>query len=335
MLYSGLDLLKFFFAIVVIAIHTHPFYNYPCIESSRLYGMICEGAVPFFFVCSGFFLGLKIYKQPSVSDQPENIYTTEKAYLLRIAKLYLTWTMIYLPLAIYGFHLENYTWLHSAIVYVKQIILVGENYCSWPLWYLLSTVYCALFLLLFHKKSIKTILLIGALIFIAGELVTYHINHHEEGLITLIIGKTIGTGRLCKSFLYIPLGILFSRLNLKISPVILIASLIASYVAFFFAGELLRSFVLIAFVTSLFLLVVNLRSSEKIYFILRKLSTYIYLTHMWVFFGITFVLYNELYYGLDVFFYTLAGSLALSLLIVKLKERNAKSAPKTHTQPPL
>lgn len=334
MLYSGLDLFKFLFAIIVIAIHTQPFANQPDMEACSFYRMLCDAAVPFFFICSGFLLGIKLNKGNDLEDSSKHRLATIKSYLRKNVRMYVLWTLIYFPLAIYGFHLDNLTWLHAVIVYIKNIILLGENYNSWPLWYLLSTIYCTIFLLLFHKKNLKTILLAGFLFFAFGEFITYYMHHHEEGVFYLAIAKTIESGRLFKGFLYIPLGMFLSQSDRRISPYLLIAALVISATAFSFANELSGSFILIFFVTALFLLVKELRPTHPVYFILRKLSTYTYLLHMWVFSIITYLLFGQSTYGGEVFTYTLIGTLVLSLIVVLWQRKRGDSSPRTHTESP-
>ena len=63
--YYGIDIFKFFFAIVVIAIHTEPFKYYRFIHESSLYDAICAMAVPYFFISFGFLLFKKTHMESS------------------------------------------------------------------------------------------------------------------------------------------------------------------------------------------------------------------------------------------------------------------------------
>lgn len=60
--YCGIDLIKFFMAIIVVAIHTHPLEHCSNEILIRIYNSIVSSAVPFFFISSGFLLGSKLKK---------------------------------------------------------------------------------------------------------------------------------------------------------------------------------------------------------------------------------------------------------------------------------
>ena len=66
--YDSIDLMKFIFCLCIIGIHT----NISSIFPKALQLLIGRGffrlAVPFFFVCSGFWIGKKYLKQPAELD---------------------------------------------------------------------------------------------------------------------------------------------------------------------------------------------------------------------------------------------------------------------------
>lgn len=85
---SAVDLFKCIFAICVVAIHTMAFKDHG--ESAYFAFTYCitSFAVPYFFVCSGYFLGRKIYgKDLQKSDYRLII----KNYAQRLLKPYLIW----------------------------------------------------------------------------------------------------------------------------------------------------------------------------------------------------------------------------------------------------
>lgn len=69
---------------------------------------------------------------------------------LKLLELYLIWTVLYLPITIFGDLLYGKDLVHGLFAFVHRTLLVGENFCSWPLWYLLAgavafaLVYCCL-----------------------------------------------------------------------------------------------------------------------------------------------------------------------------------------------
>lgn len=116
------DLLKFLLALIVVWIHT---------GNSTLYGLV-DLAVPAFFILSGFFLFGKIFH---ASADASGIVST---WLGKTLRLYLFWTAVYLPFAIIGFAKEGIPFIKATAVYVRNVFFFGENYLSWPLWYLLG-----------------------------------------------------------------------------------------------------------------------------------------------------------------------------------------------------
>lgn len=107
----GLDITKFVMAIFVIAIHTQPFMNSGNTALKQFFDVLTGMAVPFFFISSGYLLMRRI--QNSDKTELEVICT----YIKRMLRLYLTWSVIYLPLAVveYGggvFCIKGYSHLH-------------------------------------------------------------------------------------------------------------------------------------------------------------------------------------------------------------------------------
>ena len=79
--------------------------------------------------------------------------------------MYLLWTLLYLPMALWHFVATGKT-LHRAIqLYIQGFFFVGQQYNSWPLWYLLSTFYTlgVLYLLLKCKAPPVTFLLVSGI----------------------------------------------------------------------------------------------------------------------------------------------------------------------------
>ena len=119
---KGADILKFLLALVVVWIHT---------GDSDLYGLVYF-AVPAFFFLSGFFLFGKVFRESSDAS------SVVSAWLGKTLRIYLLWTAIYLPFAIIGFAKEGMPFVKAVAVYLRNVVFVGENYLSWPLWYLLG-----------------------------------------------------------------------------------------------------------------------------------------------------------------------------------------------------
>lgn len=93
--YNAVDAAKFFCAILIVTIHFPPLGNAavsPLAQAVNSFFRSYLGriAVPFFLLSAGFFLFRKTASQP-FSAAPS------KAYVLRILRLYVLWTILYLP----------------------------------------------------------------------------------------------------------------------------------------------------------------------------------------------------------------------------------------------
>lgn len=144
--FNSIDVMKFIMAIVVVAIHTEPFHSSQHnvqIAFNALSGL----AVPFFFISSGFLLGRRM--------QDDSDVFPAKRQLIKIIKLYVKWSVIYLPFAIYDYWHTGISPLKAAILYIRNFILGGMHYNSWQLWYLLSTIYGLIFIIRMLKYGMS------------------------------------------------------------------------------------------------------------------------------------------------------------------------------------
>lgn len=117
--------MKWLMAYLVVAIHT---------TAESLMGLL-DTAVPFFFIASGFFLFRKL------GGSREEDLAVIRQWAKKVLKLYLIWTLVYLPFTVIGFMRDGLSLQTAAVVFVRNLVLVGENYLSWPLWYLLAMVW--------------------------------------------------------------------------------------------------------------------------------------------------------------------------------------------------
>ena len=164
--YTTIDIAKFVLSFLVIVIHSNA---YQLVNED-----ICALAVPVFFVFSGFFL----YK--SFISSNKNINKL-KAYLIKVVKLYIVYTLIYIPLTIYGFIIHDVSPLRAVFIFVRQFLFVGENFYSWPLWYLLALIVSVFIIicLLRYKVRVITIFIISLLFTFIGILINY-LNNVEH-----------------------------------------------------------------------------------------------------------------------------------------------------------
>ena len=220
--FNSLDICKLWMAFCVIAIHTHPLEHCTITIINEIYDSFVRMAVPFFFLSSVFLLAQKF--DPSFIS-PKNIAIVRK-YLLKIIRMYLIWTVIYLPLAIYRFISSGTSIKKSILLYIRKFVFVGEQYNSWHLWYLLSTIYAVVFIIIFLylKLSPKKVIILSSIIFLMSIGIDYLSTYTGNSSTFIeffikIIKNSIGTGRILTGFFYLPLGCCLAQkqLNLKIS----------------------------------------------------------------------------------------------------------------------
>ena len=145
--YNSLDFGKFIFAFAVIAIHTAPLIACDNAYITTVFNVLVHFAVPFFFITSGYLLASKFVRDFYAQQNISRV----QAQLLKITKMYLWWTLAYAPLAIGHFISTDTSLPRAFLIYLRGFVFVGEQYNSWPLWYLLATIYALVLLWLILK----------------------------------------------------------------------------------------------------------------------------------------------------------------------------------------
>ncbi len=174
---KGIDTLRLFFSLVVVWIHT----------GVGDLGGLTNVAVPFFFIVSGFFLFGKLF---SVSDIKDRSLCIEK-WWKKTLRLYLLWSLVFLPFAIIGLRHDHLAPIKAVAIYFRNIFLVGENYLSWPLWYLLGLLWAGSIIWLANKLRLPfwTLCLIALVLFLLPRML-----HLEESAFYLKFFKTTRNG---------------------------------------------------------------------------------------------------------------------------------------------
>lgn len=311
--YKMLDVMKLVMAIVVIAIHTHPQLSSGSTLVIQASELLYSLAVPFFFMASGFLLFGKI-NLPLDDEGSQRI----KRYLLKIVKLYLLWTAIYLPLSVLGFVNDGTSFLKSAMIFIRNVLFVGENYMSWPLWYLLALIVAVLIIWGLLKLRIprKAILLLSIITAFIGVGLDYC---HENGTLqTLtdayfsIFAKT--RNGLFVGFLYVALGMICSYGH-KNALLIEIICLTLGVVGLALNFPLANAFVVYALFSCVSRIEGKVIRRESAQFC-RSLSTIVYLIHMY--FVALLVYVFDMQSGFPLFVITSVASVATgSVMLIK------------------
>ena len=303
-------------AFCVVAIHTGPLFNCKDVVLLSIYDSIVRCAVPFFFIASGFLLGKKY-------DDSKDLNVFDKQ-IRKILKMYLIWTLIYAPLELIHAFLSGTSLIREILVYIKQLIFVGDHYNSWPLWYLLSTIYGLALIYYLKKKNLSNAGLFG--ISVVFMLVSFGIDSfvsigHLSGVlfnVQKLIKITICNGRILQGLFFIPFGMLLSeKSNVFLSILLFVFGFIGNCLLDGFLGSIFLTISAIG----LFGIVKNIKlPSKPMWKHLREYSTIIYLIHMYVWTIYYMFAYGEKTFGIDSFIFTSIVSLLISIIYIFAKE---------------
>ena len=346
--YNCIDLTKFICAVLVILIHVPLFVNFKDYSNPLLnygayileYGIqkgLTRIAVPFFFVCSGFFLFRKSTFH-SYSMAPT------KGYIQKLLRLYVIWTVIYLPLmGLDGFRSgSNVT--KGLLLFCRNFVFTGSYI---HLWYLPADITAVLLVSYLLKKRIKPVTITGfaAALYLVGLLAQswFGLIHPIKEMLPPIwsvlkaVQAVIVTTRngLFEGFLFVSLGMLFAFYEFRLSKksaaigfaaalfLMLAEALILNHIGFIRASDLYLF--LPPSVFFLFSIVSRVELDDQpLCSKMRNLSSLMFYMHMWVREAIYHCAKRLLGFeikGLLHFGFTLLLTLAISYLVLKLSEQ--------------
>lgn len=163
--YDAIDIAKLISALLVVSIHTFPFIDINENANFILVSIIARLAVPFFFITSGYFFFRKLDFHKKWNDK-ENIQKW-KHYVWRLFKLYIIWSVIYLPYNFVLLHNKGFVWT-DIIRYIRDFLFTGSFYHLWFLPALLFAV--SMVYLLVFQIGMKKTLFISLILYIIGML---------------------------------------------------------------------------------------------------------------------------------------------------------------------
>lgn len=316
-----IDLVKLFMSICVVAIHTHPLEYFSDGILLMVYNTLLSLAVPYFFVASGFLLFSGIV---GTFDDKRNLLRIKK-YGYKLVKSYLIWSLIFLPIAVYGYWYEREEPMRAIFFYARNFIFQGEHFYSWQLWYLLAAI-IAVGLIWMLMRTIKNnfILwfLIAIILFFVAHYMDY-LNAKAESLsgilkwIEIIFEKTFRRGRMFSGCYLMIFGILIANLKTIIYKLPLSIWSICMSLAFIVATMTNSSIALLVTIIALFIVTqgIKIGHNQKIFRFFRKTSMVIYYSHMLFFFLWSLFCKMNGQYGLTAFLITLICSLMLAGLV--------------------
>lgn len=319
--FYSIDILKFIMAFCVVAIHTDPVRSIEGTSIYIIYKSIVKPAVPFFFISTGFLLADKISHNNNAFDKIES-------HIKKLLKIYIVWNIIYLPLAVYHYYDLNYSVLHSVLDYIRGFVFIGEHYNSYILWYILSSIYALIFILVLMKRKFdsKSILILGCIIWV----IAYTFTLYTQDMISVpyvmdkglnLLTKIIVSGRIFMGFFYIPLGIFLyehKTNNIMIGIIMFVISFVLNIISpetgyVYEAGRILGA-------AGIFIAALNIKLKySHIYGTLREMSSTIYFIHLWVWTIVYTVIYKEKTYGILPFVITAGISCLVAYIFGRYK----------------
>lgn len=154
--YCLLDIAKLFFAVVVVAIHTNLFLQPDGTVNKYFTTIFAEAAVPFFFIASGMFLGIK----HEAASNKVNLWAVTQRYGL----LALVWGGWYSLLSI-AVDLFSVRFVNCGEIIRSQLLKSVLGSPGGGTWYLVSLFFCVLVIAVLNKyidlkKSERQLLII-------------------------------------------------------------------------------------------------------------------------------------------------------------------------------
>ena len=163
--YNVIDVVKLFMAFLVIGIHVETLFG---TEYPQFVDYVLESAVPFFFICSGYFIQNKIVKKgKNISVLKDSC----KKYL----KLYILWQVVYFPLALKYLLVNRHTFEDNLLYCLRKFFFAGEIVFSWPLWYVHALIVAIIFIFLLQKcrMTLIHIWIISIIMMLIGYFINY------------------------------------------------------------------------------------------------------------------------------------------------------------------
>ena len=271
--YNSIDLLKLICAFLVVGIHTEPFGAWEIFD--RGFGIITRCAVPVFFMVSSF---LFFKKRP---DRNKLV-----SYVLRVFYMYIFWIAVYVLLNIKD---------ESGEFFILNVFKGGGYSSLWFLQALLVSV-PLVFLLNHMIKNKKVVCVVCIVLYLAGLIFgTYYVIFSRFVIVKTIYNSSILTyigtrNGVFYAPIYISLGLLVAdhsyvikrrtaMIGMLVSLVLLVAETLLGVVVLGVTSTIMWV-MMIPLVYFIFHFTISFNLKEnKVYYIIRKMSTGVYVTH--------------------------------------------------------
>ena len=336
--FHSVDAGRLVMALFVLTYHCRPWDGMAGTALPRVLSLFTGTSVAYFFLVSGFFI-FRGMEFPLCGEDRRRFFRA----ISRQLRLYLLWSVVYLPLSVYG-ELEVYgrTPVRAAVDIAWGMAVLGRNYLSWHLWYLMALMISELILFLLARAGLRErgMVWLSAAFFLAGRVLD--VLHMAEdfpgkGMVDgyfTVFGSTYTA--LFSGLFYVSLGLYAARHRteqgtegrkgqwaeykktvLGLGAIGLGAAAYLFYHWYLTASVLLAGCILCIF---LWMLEIDLKDSPVFPF-LKEMSRMIYLVHL-LFYGMfTILLPDGNRDPVKVFLYTLAATLVFSAAAAWRKTR--------------
>ena len=263
--YGAIDIAKYVSALLVVCIHTFPFYELSIQLNTYWIQTVCRLAVPFFFVCSGFFFFRKWNR-----ETPETNHEALVHYEKRLLKIYLIWTVIYLPYTIWDYTKVGFRFYHI-FAYIRDLLLNGSYYHLWFLPALMLATYIVS--RLYQSKGMKHVLITSFVLYFIGYLLNVYQAVWESipyvSFLFSFFTKILVTSRNGIFFgpMFVAIGLLLSKTPRLKHRACLIAWII-SFVGLFVEVSLYQRLGILRDLSSMYLMLI-----PAVYFMMNTLLT--------------------------------------------------------------
>lgn len=157
---AAIDYTRVIMAFLVVAIHVPPLTSFSKLVNYGVTQYIARLGVPFFFFCNGYFLF-----RPNLSKEALKQNTFKQ--IKKLFEMYLVWTLIYMPIIVYGWLKSGDSLLKNCLRFVRNFVFTGSYN---QLWYLPAAM-LAIFLVWFAMDkgySWRAILFAGGILYAVG-----------------------------------------------------------------------------------------------------------------------------------------------------------------------
>lgn len=249
-------------------------------------------------------------------------------YAKRMGRLYVVWNIVYLPVTIFGFIVDDVSIGIALLQFVRGFFLIGQQFYSWHLWYVLALIYATMIFYSIRRATINVRYYVSLALFTVGAVISAIVLDSSDiatfSVIIRLAKQTIISGRLFMGVGYFALGMLIAEkkmiymiYNKKILIAVALGCIVSSYMVPYSIIVFTLRYVT---VFCLFLFVIQIKlPASGVYAKLRDSSKVVYFTHMLIFFLWSAIKNFQNVNGMDAFIVVTVMTVTMSLLITTHK----------------